>query len=200
MAVSTQNPSGAPQELVPDTDEQHVGVRLRELRMGRRLTLKTVAERAGVSESFLSQVERGRAAPSLKTFQRLAQALGLDAGDIFADRGMELPQLTPLAGRAVLSLGSLAKFRVSPHAITNVEVIGGVFEPHGTAGEEPYTHGDSDEVCIVIDGRVRAEVDGTFYDMGVGDSLCYRSSMPHTFHNLGEERAEVLWIICPPSW
>src|SRR5687768_8541413 len=37
-----------------------VGDRLREIRLLRRKTLREVAERAGLSESFLSQVERGR--------------------------------------------------------------------------------------------------------------------------------------------
>ena len=48
-------PSSAP-EAVAEVD---VGERLRSIRRLRRATLRTIAERAGVSESFLSQVERG---------------------------------------------------------------------------------------------------------------------------------------------
>jgi transcriptional regulator with XRE-family HTH domain len=42
------------------TNEVDVGERLRLIRTARRCTLREVAERAGLSESFLSQVERGR--------------------------------------------------------------------------------------------------------------------------------------------
>lgn len=174
-------------------------MRLRELRVGRRMTLKAVAERAGVSESFLSQIERGRAAPSLKTLQSIAHALGLNVGDLFADPGFELPYLTPHHARATLEIGSLSKFQVTPNAFANLEVIGGTFEVGGTAGEL-YTHADSDEVFIVLTGEVRAVVEEKTFDMSAGDSLCYRSSMPHTFHNIGTTEAEVLWVLCPPTY
>jgi transcriptional regulator with XRE-family HTH domain len=177
----------------------HVGTRLRELRVGRRMTLKVVADKAGVSEGFLSQVERGRTAPSLKTLQAVAHALGLEVGDLFVDPDFELPHFTPKAARAVVEIGSLTKRRVTPSAVTTLEVLAGQFEVGGSAGS-PYTHGDSDEVAIVLSGLIRAEVDGKEFDMGPGDNLIYRSSMTHTFHNIGDTEAEVLWVLCPPSW
>jgi transcriptional regulator with XRE-family HTH domain len=182
-----------------DGESLEVGVRLRELRTGRRLTLKVVAERAGISEGFLSQIELGRSAPSLKTLRRIAQALGLDVGDVLSDYGVELPQLIPRhAGRA-LEIGLLSKFRLTPHAVTSMEVLRGVFEIGGSAGE-PYTHGESDEVFIVLSGSIRATVAGNVYDMGPGDSLCYRSSMLHTFDNVGDEKAVGVWLIAPPTY
>jgi transcriptional regulator with XRE-family HTH domain len=45
--------------------EVDVGERLRELRRFRRATLRTIADRSGLSESFLSQVERGRSSASI---------------------------------------------------------------------------------------------------------------------------------------
>ncbi|MBS1888656.1 MAG: helix-turn-helix transcriptional regulator [Actinobacteria bacterium] len=172
---------------------------MRELRVGRRMTLKFVADRAGVSEGFLSQVERGRTAPSLKTLQSVAHALGLEVGDLFVDPDLELPHFTPKAGRTVLEIGSLTKHRVTPSSVATLEINGGLFEVGGTAGES-YSHGDSDEVFVVLTGEVRAEVDGKSFDMASGDSLIYRSSMQHTFHNIGDTESEVLWVVCPPSW
>ena len=63
-----------PPEAVPAG--QALGRRLRELRRSRRRTLRTVAEAAEVSESFLSQIERGRANPSVSSLTRIAAALG----------------------------------------------------------------------------------------------------------------------------
>lgn len=166
--------------------------------MGRRLTLKEVAARAGVTEGFLSQVERGRSSPSLKTLQALAGALGLDPGDIFDTSARELPHLLRHDNRGTIELGPISKYRVAPTSVTRVEVIGGTFQPHADAGDA-YTHGDSDEICIVLSGKVLAEVDGGEFEMTAGDALCYRSSMLHTFRAL-DEGAEVLWVISPPSW
>jgi transcriptional regulator with XRE-family HTH domain len=179
-------------------DSSPVGDRLRGLRIGRRLTLKEVAARAGVTEGFLSQVERGRSSPSLKTLQAVARAMGLEAGDVFETAGRELPHLVPRNSRGALEVGPISKYRVSPTSITGVEVIGGIFQPDASAGD-PYTHGDSDEVCVVISGNIVAEVDGQAFEMKAGDSLSYRSSMLHTFRAL-DEPSEVLWIISPPSW
>jgi transcriptional regulator with XRE-family HTH domain len=175
-----------------------VGERLRELRIGRRLTLKEVANEAGVTEGFLSQVERGRSSPSLKTLQALAGALGLTPGDIFDSSARELPHFVSRDKRGTIELGPISKYRVSPTSITRVEVIGGTFQPEATAGEA-YTHGDSDEVCVVLSGNLIAEIDGTEFEMTAGDALSYRSSMLHTFRAL-DEPSEVLWVISPPSW
>lgn len=184
----------------PEPDSVEVGVRLRELRMGRRLTLRQVAERAGISEGFLSQIELGRSAPSLKTFHRLAQALGLEAADILDNREISLPQLVPREGGQAVSIGSLSKYRVTPRVVSSMEVLRGVFEVDGTAGDEPYTHGESDEVLLVLEGTILASVNGDDYRLAPGDTLCYRSDMPHTFRNVGEGSAEVVWIITPPSY
>ena len=45
--------------------ELQLGTRIRSLRQARHLTLRDVAERAGVTESFLSQVERDVTSPSI---------------------------------------------------------------------------------------------------------------------------------------
>ncbi len=57
--------------------ELQLGPRIRALRQARRLTLRDVAARAGVTESFLSQVERDVASPSIATVGRIARALDL---------------------------------------------------------------------------------------------------------------------------
>ena len=59
------------------TTELQLGPRIRALRQARRLTLRDVAARSGVTESFLSQVERDVASPSIATVGRIARALDL---------------------------------------------------------------------------------------------------------------------------
>ena len=52
--------------------ESRVSRRIRELRRDRGMTLQTLAEKAGVSKSMISKVERGEASPSAATVARLA--------------------------------------------------------------------------------------------------------------------------------
>ena len=70
-----------------ETERVDVGERLRAIRRLRRVTLKTVADRADLSESFLSQVERGRANASVASLKRIAAALGVNVADLFEPNG-----------------------------------------------------------------------------------------------------------------
>lgn len=56
--------------------------RVRELRTGQNLTLKNLAEATGLSVSYLSDVERGRTNPSLKSVDLLADALGVSVNSL----------------------------------------------------------------------------------------------------------------------
>jgi transcriptional regulator with XRE-family HTH domain len=65
------------------------GVRLRELRLGRKLTLEQLAERADLHWTYVSGIERGRRDPGLRTLGRLAQGLGLPLADLLG--GLDSP-------------------------------------------------------------------------------------------------------------
>ena len=68
------------------TTELQLGPRIRALRQARRLTLRDVAARSGVTESFLSQVERDVASPSIATVGRIARALDLWIAQLFVEQ------------------------------------------------------------------------------------------------------------------
>ena len=53
-----------------------VGGRIRDMRRARAFTLVQLAEAAGLSHPFLSQLERGLARPSMASLERIARALG----------------------------------------------------------------------------------------------------------------------------
>jgi transcriptional regulator with XRE-family HTH domain len=56
--------------------------RLKEVRTAHDLTLKMLAERTGLSVSYLSDMERGRTTPTLGTLETLATALGMTVLDL----------------------------------------------------------------------------------------------------------------------
>lgn len=178
-----------------------LGERLRALRLLRRRTLREVATAAGVSESFLSQVERGRSSASVATLQRLATALGIEVSDLFASNGLPRPRVLRREERQLLVWGHLGrKALLTPKPFHSLEVLAAEFEPGGSTGDEPYTHGDSEELLLVIRGRVHVQLDTEVHELAAGDSVQYRSSTPHRVSNRGDEAAEVLFVISPPSY
>ena len=58
-----------------------LGLRLRMLRRRAGLTLEDVSSRAGISLSFLSDLERGRTLPSLETLEAIAEVYSLSVGE-----------------------------------------------------------------------------------------------------------------------
>jgi transcriptional regulator with XRE-family HTH domain len=190
-------PSSAP-DAVAEVD---VGERLRDIRRLRRATLRTIADRAGVSESFLSQVERGRASASIASLQRIAGALGVAVADLFEPGGPPKPRVVRREERPTLAFGILGrKHLLTPRPLQHLEVFVGEFDPGGSTGAEPYAHGDSEELFVVLAGTVQLELGGSTYELQSGDSIDYRSSIPHRVNNVGEERAEVMGISSPPSY
>jgi transcriptional regulator with XRE-family HTH domain len=67
----------------------NLGALIRKNRKERKLTLKTVAEKAGVSEGFLSQVENSVSSPSVDTLVSICAAMGVSAGDILNQAGTQ---------------------------------------------------------------------------------------------------------------
>jgi transcriptional regulator with XRE-family HTH domain len=190
-------PSSAPETRT----EVDVGERLREIRLLRHATLRTIAERAGVSESFLSQVERGRASASVASLRRIADALGVSVADLFDSSGPPRPRVLLRAERPSLSFGVLGTKRLlTPRPLRHLEVFVGELDVGGSTGTEPYAHGDSEELLIVLTGTVQLELGRELHELESGDSIDYRSSTPHRVTNLGAESAEVIWIISPPSY
>jgi transcriptional regulator with XRE-family HTH domain len=178
-----------------------LGERLRAIRLLRRRTLKDVADAAGVSESFVSQLERGRSSASVATLQRLAAALAIEVSDLFAPEGLPRPRVLRREARQLLVWGRLGrKALLTPKPFHALEVVAAEFDPGGSTGDETYTHGDSEELLVVVKGRVHLQLGTDIYDLGTGDSVQYRSSTPHRVSNSGEERAEVLFVISPPSY
>jgi len=178
-----------------------LGERLRAIRLLRRRTLKDVAAAAGVSESFVSQLERGRSSASVATLQRLAAALGIEVSDLFAPEGLPRPRVLRREARQLLVWGRLGrKALLTPKPFHALEVVAAEFDPGGSTGDETYTHGDSEELLVVVRGQVHLQLGTDVYDLGSGDSVQYRSSTPHRVSNSGEERAEVLFVISPPSY
>jgi transcriptional regulator with XRE-family HTH domain len=190
-------PSSAP-DVAAEVD---VGERLRALRRFRRCTLRTIAERSGLSESFLSQVERGRSSASIASLRRIAEALGVTIADLFEPEGVPGPRVLRRAERPALAFGILGKkLLLTPRPLHHLEVFVGELEVGGSTGAEGYAHGDSEELFVVLSGSVQLELGGELFELESGDSIDYRSSTPHRISNAGDELAEVMWIISPPSY
>lgn len=177
-----------------------IGEKVKAFRTARRMSLRTLGEATGTTASFLSQLERGLSGVNVSTLRRIVAALGISLTDLFDDevstvgrvlRKRERPALPPAEG--------YRKMLLSRRPIRDLEVYIGEFDPGGSTGAEPYSHGDSHELFFVVRGEMELTLSEERHVLSAGDSIEYRSSIPHKAVNIGTEPAEVLWIIAPPT-
>jgi transcriptional regulator with XRE-family HTH domain len=182
--------SGASREL---------GQRIREVRRKKKMTLRDAALAAGVSESFLSQVERGLANPSVASLRRIADAMREPVASFFAgepQRGM----LVRAGERRRLGhpMGALEDYLLTPASARNLQIIYCVVGPGEGSGPEPYSHVADEECVIVLSGQIDVGLRTETYTLGGGDALLFDPKEPHSFVNPGTERATTLWVQTPP--
>ena len=145
--------------------------------------------------------ERGRSSASVATLQRLAAAVGIEISDLFAEESQSEPRVLRHQERQLLEWGHLGrKALLTPKPFHSLEVVAAAFDPGGSTGDEPYTHGDSEELLVVLKGVVHLQLGTEVFELRAGDSIDYRSSSPHRLTNAGNGTAEVIWIISPPSY
>jgi transcriptional regulator with XRE-family HTH domain len=182
-----------------------LSMRLRLARQIRGMTLKSVADAAGCSESLLSKIENGKATPSLPMLHRLVQALDTNIGWMFEDgdgdegvvfRRGERPLITldPLRQGEGISLERVIPYSNGHLLQCNIHHI-------ETGGESagPIQH-VGEEVGYVLEGDIELMVANSTYKLSAGDSFVFRSELPHHYRNVGVSPASIFWVNTPPTF
>ena len=177
-----------------------LGQKLRVLRQARNLSLKSLAQEAGVSIALLSQVERDQQDPSLDTLRKLARALNVPLFSLF--------QESPETGVAVItherrlsvstSSEGVAYTRISP-GFGRLEVLEGVLEPGAASSPELWEHA-SEECAVVLSGELTVEFEDQSHVLHRGDSIYFDSHRAHRYVNRSKKPAVYIVSVTPPSF
>jgi transcriptional regulator with XRE-family HTH domain len=192
----------SPEQLGRHTaPESDLGARIRGLRILAGMTLRELAHHADVTESFLSQVERGVASPSIASVRRIARGLGRSIADLFSE-DESTGRLVRAAERrrvAYPGLDAVDEF-LTRSENGKIQVILSTIQPGGGTGEEVYAHESDEEVVIVLEGRLDLWVGAEHYLLEEGDAVAHPSRVPHRNTNPGPGVTRVLFCITPPSF
>lgn len=189
MTAETLPPS-APR---PQVDPAAMGEQMRKRRKALKLTMQTVAERAGLTAGFISQVERGLATPSLSSLNGIARVLDLDPFSFMAlpaDPGVASRQgARPLYG---VDPAQLAYERLSSSFPGNVLRAVIIHEAPGHRNA-PISH-EGEELFFILSGALTVEIEGARHVLGPGDSLHFPSRRVHSCWNHTAEVATMLHV------
>ncbi|WBS05138.1 XRE family transcriptional regulator [Pseudoduganella sp. SL102] len=173
-------------------------LRLKLLRKQKSWSLEELAERAELTKSYLSKVERGLSVPSIAVAIKLARALEVDieqlisnshaANDITVTRASERTSLgNQHADRHEVQ--SIASGAVSKRMLPFV-----VFPPREFTTSAFKEH-EGEELLFVHKGRIEVAFPTHTVELAAGDSLYFNALIPHRTRSIGEEQAEVLVVV-----
>ncbi len=195
-----------------------LGPAIRAAREARGLSLRELARRVSVSPSFVSQVELGKANPSVGTLYSLVSVLGTTLDDLIGEPPGQFgpePVDAPLADSASPDSWPRVGVPVQPaEGRKRVEMSGVVWE-RLTADHDPYVdflhveyapgssscapeqmmrHGGR-EYGHLLHGRLDVQVGFETYSLGPGDSIHFDSTTPHRLSNPYDEPCTAVWFV-----
>jgi transcriptional regulator with XRE-family HTH domain len=193
-----------------------MGERLRKARLARGLSLRGLAEVVGVSPSLISQVETGRAKPSVNTLYALANELGISLDVLLfmdtqpppEDAGTEAwsePLETTLphdpvqraASRSSIRLGSGVVWeRLTSESIRNVDFLHVTYEVGGESSPtDAFQRHSGQEWGYVLSGTLMVRIGFDEYLLQPGDAISFDSATPHRLYNAGDTPARAVWFV-----
>lgn len=183
-------------------DPAALGPRLRGLRRTADLSLIQLADKSGVSVGMISQIERNLSNPSVRTLERLREALGiplttlLEGDDGYSPVNEAPPEFVRRAkDRPHFSVGKggLQKELLSPHGDYDIKFMFISFPPHTKSVD--ILVGPGEKAGVVLEGEIDLTVAGSTERLQAGDSFQFSSMLSHRVENSSDEPAQLLWIM-----
>lgn len=187
--------------------EVDIHARLRNFRKEKGLTVRQLAEEAGCTHSYITQIEKGTTVPSLSMVGKLARALGINVVDLFNEppNGGDTDFYLAKNERKTINYpdGNVtSQLLVSRITTRKMEPLVSVIQPGGTSDEaEKMVHPNgTEEFVLVLKGELEFRVNGKEMRLKEGDTLSFDGTLPHSWANKKKKRAEVLFVFSPPIW
>jgi transcriptional regulator with XRE-family HTH domain len=174
-----------------------LGERIKQLRLALDLTLKQVGEKAKVSATHLSEIERGKTSPTVGALVRIAHALGQEPAQLVDDDERPVVAFTRRSERRTWSAGPLTLAALTPAIDPNEVSILEVFvSPGGVPAVIPGQAGEA--LAVVLEGEIEIALGDVRHPLREGDALHFRPGDPHSLR-AGAAGARMLWVTRPPA-
>jgi DNA-binding transcriptional MerR regulator/mannose-6-phosphate isomerase-like protein (cupin superfamily) len=178
-------------------EEASLVPRLRTLRLLHGKSLSSVADAVGVSEGFLSNLERARNVASGALLKKLARYYGIEISDLINP----IEATGPLVRRQ-----DRKKLRSGPGVHVEMLASGNIsMEPHlfqlaPQAGSRAFCSHDGEHFLYVVRGRLNIGLGHQQFDLRAGDSFYLNSNLEHRWSNPGKGQTVILIVSTPPSF
>ncbi len=197
-----RNPStiASPAPEAASVEPAAIGARVHALREAMDLSLRELAERAGVSAATLSQVERGESSPTLTVAARIADGLELTLSQLLRldEGGGHVAIVRAGSGRRRRRAGHSVEELTPPLPGQRADVSLHALDPGASTGGEddpPMHEPGSRETVVVLEGEVELVIEGEPHRLRSGDTATFDADLPHSLHNPAAAAARMLAVV-----
>jgi transcriptional regulator with XRE-family HTH domain len=189
-----------------------LGERLRSMRQVHGLTLDTLAQRTKYSKGYLSRIENGKKVPPLATLARVANALGVQLGELLspsdpqtrtevsanapffeivrADRREHVIRGASAFGYDYMSLADATAARhMQPFLFTFPAEI----------GKHVFFEHDGEEFLFILSGTVEWQVGHEKHTLETNDSVYFDARLPHRGRAIDGEAKAIVVLYVPDA-
>ncbi|TYP00336.1 XRE family transcriptional regulator [Geothermobacter ehrlichii] len=178
-----------------------VGKKLKAIRLKSDMTIQELAEASKVSSNMISRIERGLTIPSVEILMKLAKVFDKSI-NYFVEEVTTTHEIvhthpgerdtTVYEDERNMLTESLTSGLRDPQFTSFLCTI-----PKGGRSGESQMYHPGDELIYLLEGRLQVVVGREVFLLHPGDSLSFKSHLPHRWINVGDGEAKVIWTLSP---
>ena len=178
-----------------------IGKKLKAIRLKHDMTIQELAQKSKVSSNMVSRIERGLTIPSVEILMKLSRVFQKSI-NYFVE------EVTATHEVLVLHPGERVKTVYDDASNMHTESFtAGLRDPQfmsffctipkgGSSGAQNMYH-PGDELIYLLEGQLRIDIAGEIHQINPGDSISFKSHLPHRWDNTGAGEAKVIWTLSP---
>jgi transcriptional regulator with XRE-family HTH domain len=179
-----------------------IGHHIKELRNRRKLTVRELATRSGISHATISLIERERTSPSIDTLSAMLDALGTTLVGFFGDIPPSVPCSPFYTEEDLVEIGDAqaVSYRMlgMNHPNRQILMLRETYQVGAHTGAA-FSH-KAQESGFVLSGELEVTVGSESRLLRSGDGYYFDSQLPHRFRNVGKTSAVVISAVTPPTY
>ena len=180
-----------------------IGERIKKKRNEKDFSLRELAAKVDLSASFLSQIEQGKASPSIENLKKIANYLEVKVSYLIEEEDESLGSfhIKKEDRKYVESIDSKTSIALltSSKIEKNMEPIMYEIKPGGESGRGFFNH-NGEELMYIIEGTLDIYIEDQLTTLNEGDSFYFKSSLNHRFKNNGKKLTKAIWVVTPPTF
>lgn len=176
-----------------------IGTKLKQLRTDKKLSIIELSRLSDVSTGLISQIERDLVVPSVTSLWRLAKALDTNINYFFQEEPAEEQMIIHKGEHRTIVMHNESSFYKLLHPTKEDRALDMMIITlkSGYTYEKKSIAHEGEECGYVLKGTLTVHLNGKDYTLEEGDSIYFKSTLPHKYINNGNEDCVSIWSMTP---